>query len=146
MNNPDRRRWATAVVAVLMLVGALALMRAITEPAAEPLGEAGSAAKVQLTVVPPNPEASPTTEPAPTFTPDEQRYLDVLHEQNEFEPEYVPDGTLVLIGDGVCSRHRAGLTVPQLVDWVDARGYTSLAAGWIVGTAVRELCPKAGDR
>lgn len=136
MTNTDRRRWATAVASLLALVAALVVFGAINEPAAVPLNAAGSAATA----------AVPTPEPAPAYTQAEVRYLQVLHEHDEVETEYAPDGSMVLIGGGICARRDAGDTVTQLVDWVDGRGYTSLASGWIVGTAVRELCPPAGDR
>lgn len=147
MIGTNRRPWATLGVCLLLLVAAVAALNASAKPAAgdgvSPLREATTG----LTIVPPPAVApAPTTEPAPTFTPDEQRYLQVLHEQDEFEAEYPADGTLALIGGGICSRRAAGATVPDLVDWVDYHGYTSLASGWIVGTAVQELCPKAGDR
>lgn len=141
------RRWAAAAAGLLLLVGVLAAMHGILEPPVQPLGEAGSAVAVRLTTMPP-PAAvpMPDTEPAPKFTPAELRYLQVLHEQDEFEAEYQADGSMALIGGGICARRTAGDTVPQLIDWVDSHGFTSLASGWIVGAAVRELCVPGGDR
>jgi hypothetical protein len=147
MAKTNLRRWATAVAGVLLLVSVLAALHGILEPQTEPLGEAGSTVTVSLTAMPPPAIAPlPTTEPAPSFTPDELEFLQVLHEQDEFEAEYPADGALALIGEGICSRRTAGATVPDLIDWVDNHGYTSLASGWIVGAAVRELCPTAGGR
>jgi hypothetical protein len=135
------------VACLLLLIGALALFRATNGPAVEPLNAAGSAATAGLTVMPgPATAAVPTTEPAPNYTQAEVRYLQVLHERDEVESEYAPDGSMVLIGGGICARRDAGDSVSQLVAWVDGRGYSSLASGWIVGSAVREMCPPAGDR
>lgn len=147
MTKTDRRRWATAVASLLALAAALALFGAMNEPAAVPLNAAGSAATAGLTVMPgPATAAVPTVEPAPAYTQAEVRYLQVLHQHDKVEGEYAPDGSMVLIGGGICARRDAGDSVSELVVWVDERGYSSLASGWIVGTAVRELCPPAAGR
>jgi hypothetical protein len=151
MTNTNRRQWATAAVCLLVIAAALAVLRVTIKPAVEPspsaAGEAGSASTVGLTIMPPPVTApQPTSEPAPEFTAAERRYLQLLHDQTEFEAEYAPDASMVVIGTGMCARVEAGETVPQLIDYLDHRGYTSLAAGWIVGSALQELCVPAGER
>jgi hypothetical protein len=151
MTNTNRRQWATAAVCLLVLVAALAVLAASTQPAIEPVqstaGEAGSASTVGLTVMPPPAaEPQPTSQATPEFTAAELRYLQLLHDQTEFEAEYAPDASMVVIGVGMCARRDRGETVPQMIDYLYRRGYTSLAAGWIVGSALQELCVPAGER
>lgn len=140
----------TAILALFLLAVASAMFAfAAGEPATDPasLGKAGSAVTADLTIMPPPAVAPlPVSEPAPAFTAAELRYLQLLHDQTEFEAEYASDSSMVLIGTGMCFRIDAGETVPQLIDYLDNRGYTSLAAGWIVGSALQELCFQAGDR
>lgn len=144
----------TAILALCVLAAASALFAfAGGEPAPDPApaGETGSVVTADLTIMPPPataplPMSTPVSEPAVEFTPAELRYLQLLHDQDEFEAEYASDPSMVLIGTGMCFRIDAGETVPQLIDYLDNRGYTSLAAGWIVGSALQELCVPAGDR
>ncbi len=151
MTRTQRRPWAVLAVCLLIAAGAViglaASMKSAVDPTPRTLGEAGSVTTAGLTIVPPPAVAPlPTSEPAPTFTPAELRYLQLLHDQSEFEAEYASDASMVVIGTGMCARRDAGETVPQLIDYLDNRGYTSLAAGWIVGSALQELCVPAGER
>lgn len=146
MIRTDRRRWATALVCLLVAAAVIVVLKASTTPAADttqPLDRAGSAVGVDLTITPPTP---PTTAPAPEFTAAELRYLQLLHDQTEFEGEYADDSAMVVIGTGMCWSIDAGQTVPELIDYLDNRGYTYLAAAWIVGSALQELCLSGGGR
>lgn len=150
MIRSDRRRWATALVCLLVAAGAILVLRASVTPAAdttEPLNQAGSAATVDMTIVPPPATAPlPIAESALAFTAAELRYLQLLHDQDEFESQYASDGDMVVIGNSMCWQIDAGQTVPQLIDYLDNRGYTYLAAAWIVGSALQELCLPGGGR
>jgi len=147
MTKTHRKRAILALGVLAIASGMFA--SAAGEPAPDPVmaGQVGSAMTAELTIMPPPAAAPlPLSEPAPAFTDAELRYLQLLHDQDEFEAEYSSDASMVLIGTGMCFRIDAGETVPQLIDYLDNRGYTSLAAGWIVGSALQELCVPAGDR
>lgn len=151
MLKRDRRPWITLGVSMLlMIVAVMALagsMKPGTNHSAAPLREAGSVVGTDLTIVPPAATTpAPSSEPAPAFSLAELRYLQLLHDQDEFEPQYAADDVMVVIGEGMCWRIDAGQTVPELIDYLDNRGYTYLAAAWIVGSALQELCVPAGER
>lgn len=151
MTKRNRKPWiALGVCVILIAVALIGLNASATPPAGSPtrsLDRTGSAATASLTIMPPPAVApAPTTEPPAAFTPAELRYLQLLHDQTEFEAEYASDASMVLIGHGLCAGRDLGETVPQQIDYLDQRGYTSLAAGWIVGSALQELCVPAGDR
>lgn len=152
MTRTKRIPWtAVLVVCLLTMACGLFALTASMKPAVElgpaPLSQAGSAATTALTIMPPPAAAPlPTAELAPAFTAGELRYLQLLHDQDEFEHEYASDASMVVIGAGMCASIDAGQTVPELIDYLDRRGYTSLAAGWIVGSALQELCVRGGDR
>jgi hypothetical protein len=149
MTRTQLRPWITLGVCVILIVAALIGLNASATPTGNPtrsLDRAGSAMTASFTVMPPPAVAPlPTSEPPAEFTPAELRYLQLLHDQTEFEAEYASDASMVLIGHGLCAGRDAGETVPQQIDYLDNRGYTSLAAGWIVGSALQELCV-AGER
>jgi Protein of unknown function (DUF732) len=148
MTRTQLRPWITAGVCVILVAAALIGLNAGAAPAGSPtlsLDRAGSATTTDLTVMPPPAAApAPTTEPPAEFTPAELRYLQLLHDQTEFEAEYASDASMVLIGHGLCAGRDLGESVPQQIDYLDQRGYTSLAAGWIVGSALQELCAPGG--
>lgn len=150
MTRTQLRPWITLGGCVILIAVALIGLNASANPtgnSSRSLDRAGSAVTASLTIMPPPAAArQPTAEPPAEFTPAELRYLQLLHDQTEFEHEYASDASMVIIGNGLCAGRDLGESVPQQIDYLDQRGYTSLAAGWIVGSALQELCITAGDR
>lgn len=133
--------------AVVALVVMLTMIAGCATPEPAPASRVGSVVTAELTIMPPPAVAPlPATEAPAEFTAAELRYLQLLHDQTEFEHEYASDASMVLIGHGLCAGRDLGETVPQQIDYLDNRGYTSLASGWIVGSALQELCVSGGDR